>query len=112
MWYTLSERNTTMERGTKLYRICNGNLAVVRLVKEQIVDGATLVTYTVQDKDGRKSQVGTDYYQEKKLDAWNDYIDDLILDIQAQNQAIHEAHLHLKDLERSLSDATIKKNKT
>lgn len=97
-----------MTPGTKLYRVCNGNLVVVKFIESQIVDGGTLVTYTVQDKDGRKS-VGTDYYQEKELEAWNLYIDALTLETQAERKLIYEAHVRLKILEGKQSDATLKK---
>jgi hypothetical protein len=109
LWYTVGERNTRMiiettvtptpEAGATLYRVWNGELETATFVKEQILEGASRPTWTVQKDDPSKSWyesrgvVSPNYYHLTEKKAWEDYVEDLKLSAPQLEKAVTTAQV-------------------
>lgn len=56
-----------------LYRISNGQLETVTLIREQIAPGATLPTYLIKYADGRVAQCSKSMFYETVKAAWDEH---------------------------------------
>jgi len=64
----------TPKAGDKLYDCFNGKLTVVTFIKEEIAEGASVPTYILKDKDGRKFSCAREMYVSSEIEAYERYL--------------------------------------
>lgn len=86
----------TPKAGDKMYDCFNGSLTVVTFIKEEIAEGASVPTYVLKDKDGRKFSCAREMYVKTEIEAYERYLQ------QAEQYGVPAIRKHIQDTIDSL----------
>jgi len=95
-----------MKPSDLLYRVWNGHMEVATFLQEQILEGATLPSWTVRYDDGRKAITSPDFWELTTLRAWKRYQKETAEAIPSLNNAVREAQKQAEFAEDQLEIAT------
>jgi hypothetical protein len=95
-----------MKRGQKLYRSYRGAVEVVKFIKEDIIEGATLPTWLVRS-EGRQVRCSPGHYYESLEQAMGRDLHDQQLQLKYMMNAKHDLEEKIRDQRSLVDDMTL-----